>query len=131
MSAICKTCRQHKQKVRCPDCRGIWGLFHSSCERCKNTKYILECPNQKSHDFDKKMEELGKRIRSFDKTGHPIPTRTGDNVSGSIRQRPFSMHCNGTGYITEMVKVPNLLTPWPPFRIEKRTVRCPLCNRGY
>jgi len=128
MSTICKTCGQHKQEVRCPDCRGIRGFFRSSCERCNSTKYILECPDQKNHDF---VERIERMKRYHDRYRGPIKITT-SNVAPRPTQPPaFCWKCSNTGFITEMVEVPNILTPWPPFNSEERTVPCPECNRGY
>ena len=130
MSTICKICGKHKQKVRCPDCSGILGFFSSSCERCNSTKYILECPDQKDHDLEERLNAIGKELcrrKKNNRIKEPKPSYP----LGPPLQREFCWKCHGKGFIDEWVEVTNILTPWPPTRREKKTVRCPVCNRGY
>ena len=96
MSTICKTCGQHKQEVRCPDCRGIWGFFSSSCERCNSSKYILECPDQKDHDLDENLEklrsEIGYRDETEDRTQITTPYDTSRSTCRVSRFLRLSRH---------------------------------------
>ena len=86
---------------------------------------------RQDYDFDAEMEELRRKIRDLDRNSDRIQRTTSYDASRLSQRRAVCWKCHGTGFITEMVKVSNILTPWPPFRYEKQTVRCPECNRGY